>query len=381
MEEDYLELLELQALIREGVEEALPGSVRVRAEIASIQRRSNGHCYLELCESGPRGPVAKARAVIWRSTWEPIAAKFSEATGGTLHEGLSLIFQVSVSYSELYGLSLIVEDIDVGAVLGEAELARRRTIERLTQEGLMDLQKELTLPDVPYSIAVISAPDAAGYGDFRRHLLENEYGFSFAITLFPATMQGDSAPASIASALDNVICHPDGPSCHPERSGGSTFDAIFIMRGGGSNLDLACFDDYGLCAAIAQCPLPVYTAIGHDRDVHIADMVACGSVKTPTALADLCIDAVAAEDERLGSLGARLRLALLYKISLAEARIAALQARIASADPRAILSRGYALVASAGGIVIKNASSVSVGDDIQIRYTDGTLKCTVNGKV
>ncbi|MBO4566241.1 MAG: hypothetical protein J5695_03340, partial [Bacteroidales bacterium] len=172
-----------------------------------------------------------------------------------------------------------------------------------------------------------------------------------------------------------------GPSCHPERSGGSTFDAIFIMRGGGSNLDLACFDDYGLCAAIAQCPLPVYTAIGHDRDVHIADMVACGSVKTPTALADLCIDAVAAEDERLGSLGARLRLALLYKISLAEARIAALQARIASADPRAILSRGYALVASAGGIVIKNASSVSVGDDIQIRYTDGTLKCTVNGKV
>ncbi|MBO4566124.1 MAG: exodeoxyribonuclease VII large subunit, partial [Bacteroidales bacterium] len=207
MEEDYLELLELQALIREGVEEALPGSVRVRAEIASIQRRSNGHCYLELCESGPRGPVAKARAVIWRSAWEPIAAKFSEATGGTLHEGLSLIFQVSVSYSELYGLSLIVEDIDVGAVLGEAELARRRTIERLTQEGLMDLQKELTLPDVPYSIAVISAPDAAGYGDFRRHLLENEYGFSFAITLFPATMQGDSAPASIASALDNVICH------------------------------------------------------------------------------------------------------------------------------------------------------------------------------
>jgi len=369
MEEDYLELLELQTLIREGVEEALPGSVRVRAEIAGIQRRSNGHCYMELCESGPRGPVAKARAVIWRSSWDPIAAKFSKATGDTLHEGLCLIFQVTVSYSELYGLSLIIEDIDVGAVLGEAELARRRTIERLTQEGLIDLQKELVLPDVPYAIAVISAPDAAGYGDFRRHLLENEYGFAFSITLFEATMQGDAAPASIASALRRIELD------------GSGFDAIFIMRGGGSNLDLACFDDYSLCAAIARCPMPVYTAIGHDRDVHIADMVACGSVKTPTALADLCIDAVAAEDERLGSLGTRLRLALSYIISVADARLAALQARIASADPRNILSRGYALVAGAGGRIIKSASDVNVGDDIQILYADGTLKCTVNGKV
>ena len=391
MEEDFLELLELQALIREGIEEALPESVRVRAEIASLQRRSNGHCYLELCESGPRGPVAKARAVIWRSAWEPIASKFQKATGDTLHEGLSLIFLVTVSYSELYGLSLIIEDIDVGAVLGEAELARRRTIERLTEEGLMDLQKELALPDVPYAIAVISAPDAAGYGDFRHHLLENEYGFAFSITLFEATMQGDQAPESIASALARIELD------------GSGFDAVFIMRGGGSNLDLACFDDYGLCAAIAQCPIPVYTAIGHDRDVHIADMVACGSVKTPTALAALCIDAVAAEDERLGSLGSRLRLALAGKISameascerllhrvaiacsaklsLADARLAALQARIASADPRTILSRGYALVAGPGGTIIKSASKVNVGDNISIRYSDGTLKCTVNGKV
>ena len=428
MEEDYLELLELQTLIREGIEDALPGSVRVRAEIASLQRRTNGHCYLELCESGPHGPVAKVRAVIWRSSWEPIAAKFSKATGESLHEGLSLIFEVTVSYSELYGLSLIIEDIDLGAVLGEAELARRRTIERLTEEGLMDLQKELVLPDVPYSIAVISAPDAAGYGDFRRHLLENEYGFAFSITLFEATMQGDQAPASIAAALDRAaspsacpsdrslcpselsLCHSELSLCHSERSEESTlltaavpFDAIFILRGGGSNLDLACFDDYSLCAAIARCPLPVYTAIGHDRDVHIADMVACGSVKTPTALADLCIDAVAAEDERLGSLGARLRMAFSGKISameascerllrrvalafsgklsLADARLAALQARIASADPRTILSRGYALVESAGGTIIKSASGVSVGDDIQVRYTDGTLKCKVNGKV
>jgi exodeoxyribonuclease VII large subunit len=369
MENDYLELLELQTLIREGVEEALPGSVRVRAEIASLQRRTNGHCYLELCEQGPRGPVAKARAIIWRSSWEPISAKFSKATGESIKEGLSLIFEVTVTYSELYGLSLIIEDIDVGAVLGEAELARRRTIARLTEEGLMDLQKELALPEVPYAIAVISAPDAAGYGDFRRHLLENEYGFAFEITLFEATMQGESAPDSIASAISRI------------ENSGQDYDAVFIMRGGGSVLDLSCFDDYALCAAIARCPIPVYTAIGHDRDVHVADMAACGSVKTPTALAALCIDAVAAEDERLGSLGARLRLAFIGKISAMESRLAVLQARIKAADPRSILARGYALVTDAGGVVIKNASPVEIGDNIQVRYSDGTLKCTVNGKV
>ncbi|MBR4827137.1 MAG: exodeoxyribonuclease VII large subunit, partial [Bacteroidales bacterium] len=319
MEEDYLELLELQTLIREGIEEALPGPVRVRAEIANLQRRSNGHCYLELCESGPRGPVAKVKAIIWRSSWGPIEAKFKQACGETLHDGLSLVFEVIVNYSELYGLSLVIEDIDVAHTVGEAELARQKTIARLTEEGLMDLQKELALPDIPYRIAVVSAPDAAGYGDFCRHLQENAYGFAFSITLFEATMQGDGAPASIASALDRAA------SAQP------AFDAVLILRGGGSNLDLACFDNYDLCAAIAQCPVPVYTAIGHDRDVHIADMVACGSVKTPTALADLLIDAVAAEDERLGSLGARLRIALSGKISAMEASCERLLHRVALA--------------------------------------------------
>lgn len=391
METDFLELLELQTLIREGIEESIPGPVRVRAEIASLQHKANGHCYLELCESGPRGPVAKVRAVIWRNLFEPLSLKFTQASGGPLAPGMSLVFEVTVSYSELYGLSLVIQDIDVQHTLGEAELQRRRTIRQLEEEGLMDLQKELALPAVPYSLAVISAADAAGYGDFRRHLLENEYGFAFDVSLFPAAMQGDSAPASIAAALGRI----------EERQ--QDYDAVFIMRGGGSVLDLSCFDDYGLCAAIARFPLPVYTAIGHDRDVHVADMVACGSVKTPTALADLCIDAVAAEDERISSLESRLRmafssriasldaaqerllnricLAFISKISVADARLSALDARIKASDPRNILSRGYALVTGPGGRIIKSAAPVNVGDALQIRYSDGTLNCTVDGKI
>ncbi len=426
MEPDYLELLELQTLIREGIEEILPGPVRVRAEIASLQRRTNGHCYLELCESGPRGPVAKVRAVIWRSAWESVAGKFFSETGENLREGLSLVFEVTVNYSELYGLTLVIGGIDVGLTLGEAELARRRTLEKLEEEGLMDLQKELALPDIPYDIAVISAPDAAGYGDFRRHLLENEYGFAFNVQLYEATMQGENAPASIIAALDKILCSTIGPKVMERsdsggfggnaprplgvqgdnsllRSSGRAPDAVFILRGGGSALDLACFDDYSLAAAIARYPIPVYTAIGHDRDVHVADLVACGSVKTPTALADLLIDAVAAEDERIGAYVSRLRiafgnkissveaacqrmlhrtaLAFSAKISLDDARLATLQARIASADPRTILSRGYALVADGKGALIKSASAVSIGDSISVRYSDGTLNCKVNGKV
>ena len=167
-EQDYLELLELQQIIKEGVEEAVPGPVRVRAEVASVQQRTNGHCYIDLCQSDSRTQLAKVRAIIWRSQADFLLKSFAQATGSPLQPGMALIFEVLVNYSELYGVSLIIEDIDVTSTLGEAELRRRRTIEKLEKEGLLELQKEFALPPVPYSLAVISAPDAAGFGDFRQ---------------------------------------------------------------------------------------------------------------------------------------------------------------------------------------------------------------------
>lgn len=369
MEQDWLELLELQQIIKEGVEEAVPGTVRVRAEVASVQQRTNGHCYMELCQSDGHSELAKVRAIIWRSQAAAILGKFAKATGAPLQPGMAVVFEVSVNYSELYGVSLVVEDIDVSSTLGEAELRRRRTLERLEEEGLLELQKELAMPDVPYRLAVISAPDAAGYGDFRRHLLENEYGFAFDVTLFPATMQGEGAPASIIAALVAAA----------EEAAG--FDAVLILRGGGSTLDLACFDDYELCAAIARSPIPVCTAIGHDRDEHAADLVACVSVKTPTALADLFIDAVAAEDERISNFQSRLRLAFTYKLSALESAIDMLETRIKSANPRKLLERGYTLITNSKGVLLKRAADAVAGDSIGVIFPDGTLNCTVNGKV
>lgn len=361
----YIDLADLQNALRECLEEGFPDRVWVRSEVSSMQVKANGHCYLELSQSDERGIVAKARAVIWRSRYTMLSQYFLQATGSAIKAGMTLLMKVQVSYSEVYGLTLVVEDLDAGFTLGEAELQRRRTIARLEEEGLMDLQKGLEPAALPYRLAVISAADAAGFGDFRRHLEENEYGFVFEVELFEATMQGDGAPESISDALDAV------------QTSGLRYDAILIMRGGGSALDLACFDDYSLCFAIAGCPIPVYTAIGHDRDSHVADMVAYRSVKTPTALADLFIDAFGAEDERISSYGSRLRMAFSARISSMESSVAVLESRIHSADPRNVLSRGYSLVTDAAGVVVKSAEGLRPGDRIRILFKDNSIDAVV----
>ena len=365
METEYVELIQLQLLLKEEIEESLPDRMWVRAEISSLQARANGHCYMELSQSREgEGVIAKARAVVWRGRWQILSRCFKDETGSELKAGITVLLHVQVSYSELYGLTLVVDDLDAAFTVGEAELQKRRTIEKLTEDGLIDRQKSLEPSALPYKLAVVSARDAAGFGDFCRHLEQNEYGFAFSVNLFEAAMQGDGAPESISEALQSI-----------EAEGG--YDAVLIMRGGGSVLDLACFDDYALCFAIASCPIPVYTAIGHDRDYHVADMVAYDFVKTPTALADRFIDELAAEDELISSFSTRLRLAFSNRISRMESELDMLYARIRNADPRNVLSRGYSLVTDARGVVLKSASGIKPGDTVGVRFADGTLNCLV----
>ena len=363
MEEfDDISLLELQSLIRDEVEDAVPGKLWVRAEIASIQ--SKNHCYLELCQSESGRIVAKARAVIWKGVYALLRAAFKDATGGELAVGMQILARVQPNYSEIYGLSLVIDDIEPQFTLGAAELEKRKTIELLEKEGLMDRQKRLEPSELPYSLAVISASDAAGFGDFCAHLDENEGGFRFKVTLFPALMQGEGAPASIVDALEQVET-------------GGDYDAVLILRGGGARLDLACFDDYGLAVAIANCGIPVYTAIGHERDHSVADMVAYEAVKTPTALADEFIACLEAEDERIGSYGSRLRLAIAAKLSAMENAVSLLEHRIKSADPRNILSRGYSLVTDEKGVVLNSAAKLASGSRVRILFADGSVEAEI----
>jgi exodeoxyribonuclease VII large subunit len=391
MEKEFIDLFELQRRLKQGVESLFPNRIWVKAEVSAIKARSGGHCYMELSQSNERGLVAKSSAIIWSSKYRLIAPYFESVTGSPLQEGLVILVQVQVNFSELYGMSLIIDDINPEFSLGEKEQERQRTIARLQQEGLMGLQKELCLPVLPYRLAVISAEDAAGYRDFMRHIEENPHGFKVQPVLFPALMQGADCPSSIISAMDRII------------EDDSQWDAVLILRGGGSKLDLACFDDYELSAVIAQYPLPVLTAIGHDQDYHVCDMVAHEFLKTPTALADFIIDLYSSEDERISSYENRIRLALsnrLYreealldslaarvkggftlKIAAMESALQVLQTRIAAADPRRILERGYALAVDADGVVMKGIGNRQVGDKVTVMFADGSLRTEVQSVI
>lgn len=369
-EQAFIELFDLQTLLREDLEESFPEMLWVRAEISSIKARRGSHCYLELSQSEKDGTlVAKVRAIIWAGKYTVISRYFESVISSPLQEGMTLLFQVRVNYNELYGLSLIVNDIDASVMLGAQEEARQKTIARLQKEGRFEKQKALPLAALPYRIAVISAEDAAGYRDFMRHLHENEYGFVFQTVLFPAQMQGTQAPASMAAALQEAVGNGDADE--------SPFDLVMILRGGGSNLDLLCFDDYDLAVAIADCPIPVLTAVGHDQDYHICDRVAYDYVKTPTALADWLLDIYEQEDEHISSYVSRLVMAFNAKISRMESRIDLLENRILAADPRNILKRGYVLALDGGGKVLKGTRNLSKGDRLSILFPDGRADCTV----
>ena len=387
MEKEFIDLFEFQTRLKEGIESLFPKRLWLKAEVSAIKARNGGHCYLELSQSNENGLIAKAGAVIWSSRFRFIAPYFESVTGSPLQEGMSILVEVQPSYSQLYGFSLVINDIDPEFSLGIRELERQKTIERLQNEGLMELQKELMLPYLPYRLAVISAEDAAGYRDFVRHIAENPYHFKVELDLFPALMQGKECPESIVAAMDRVL------------EAEVEYDAVLILRGGGSKLDLACYDDYNLAAVIAQFPLPVLTAVGHDQDFHVCDMVAHEYVKTPTALADYILDIYQDEDERISALETRMRLAMtnrLYreealldslaarvkgafqlKIAAMEANLNMLQARIEAADPRRILQRGYVLATDADGVVLKGVAGRSEGDRVSMMFADGVLDCTV----
>ena len=386
MARDYLELAELLARVKEGVEDAFPGRYWVKAEIGSWSPKANGHCYLTLTQSDRGKPVADIRAMVWKWNFPQLKAFFEQESGQPLQAGITVLVRVQVSFSEMFGMSLFIDDIDPAFTVGEQALAKKKAIEKLTAGGYLEMQQELAIPRLPYRLAVITSKTAAGYGDFRRHLLENEAGYAFRLDLYEALMQGEQAPASIIAALAEAQEHP----C----------DAILILRGGGSEMDLACFDDYDLAVAIATCAAPVVTAIGHDRDFHIADLVANRSVKTPTALADLFLDAYAAEDallddlqarvrravaDRLGgmlrkvdSLAQRLRFAAGARIDRARAALDLKEALIKASDPRKILSMGYALVTGGDGKVLKSVAPAAAGDRIGVRFADGTIRATVD---
>jgi exodeoxyribonuclease VII large subunit len=274
-EKKHLTLGELLAGVSRALDAAFPLPVWVAAEIADLRVAGTGHCYLELVEKGGSGggavPRAQARAVVWRGTWASLGAYFRGVAGAPLGVGMKVLVRATVSYHELYGFSLVVSDIDPSYTLGEAQRQRQETIARLQAEGVWDMNRSPGLPEVIQRVAVVSSASAAGWRDFMQEL--GRYPWRFEVTLFEAVMQGTATEDTVVAALEAIADRAD------------EFDAVVIIRGGGSTTDLAAFDGYRLCCHIAQFPLPVVTGIGHDKDRSVADMVAALELKTPTAVA------------------------------------------------------------------------------------------------
>ena len=411
-----LTLSMLNGIVRETIESEMPDSYWVQAELASV-RENRGHCYMELVEKAGDGMIAaQARACCWKNTWLNAGRHFCEVTGSPLSSGMKVLMRVHASFHEAFGFSWIVDEIDPTFTLGDMARRRQEIIRILTEEGVIDLNKQLAISPFCQRIAVISSATAAGYGDFCNQLADNPYGFQFQTQLFPATMQGEQVESSIIQALNKIHS-----SAH-ESDTSTPFDCVVIIRGGGSTTDLSGFDTLALAENVANFPLPIITGIGHERDKSILDIVACVSVKTPTAVAEFLIANLAQTAEHIDTCTQRMALAVQQRLETEKLRLQQLEQsaknvfslrkiseenklknyflqlqnlserqiiiernklellehRANLLDPINILKRGYSMTLH-NGKVVRDATSLNNGDDITVMFADGSVSATVNG--
>lgn len=403
---EALTLYDLNALVRRSIEQCMPEEYWVQAELSDVRTNSTGHCYLEFIQKDSRSNnlIAKTRGTIWANIFRLLKPYFEETTGQSFVSGIKVLVKVTVSFHELYGFSLTVQDIDPTYTLGDMARRRREILKQLEEEGVLTLNKELEMPRLPQRIAVISSSTAAGYGDFCHQLQNNTRGFYFYTELFSALMQGDRVEYSVLAALDKINSRIDD------------FDVVVIIRGGGATSDLSGFDTYLLATACAQYPLPIITGIGHERDDTVLDSVAHTRVKTPTAAAELLINIMNDAADELDMLGSRLhagvrnllsqeyrklmafrnripstayrrisdaKLTLLTarkdivqvvstSLSRRRHRLELLQQRLADVSPEKQLARGYSITLK-DGKVVKNINELQANDKIVTRLCQGEV--------
>jgi exodeoxyribonuclease VII large subunit len=289
---ERVSLTELQLIIKDSLYLALPDFYWVMAEISELKENNAGHCYLELIEKNPdeKNVRARVRAIIWSNRFRFLKALFEDSTKETLREGLKILVKIKVEYHELYGLSLVISDIDPSFTVGEMAVKRQLIISKLEQDGVFTMNKDLFFPALPQRIAVISSKNAAGYTDFINHLKGNAFGYEFHTLLLETSLQGTETEEGVINALIKIAAHSQ------------SFDVVVIIRGGGSQSDLSWFDNYNIAYHVTQFPLPVITGIGHEKDISVTDMVAYKSLKTPTAVADFLIDSVAGTENYIAEM-------------------------------------------------------------------------------
>ena len=386
--ENPLSLSGLNRMVRAAIEEQLPLRYWVTGELSEVRATSVGHCYIELIERDEAtGEIsAKARGTIWSRVYSLLRPYFLEQTGRDFSVGLKVLLQVSVNFHEVYGFSLDVCDIEPAYTIGDMARQRMLIVQRLTDEGVINLNKELSFPLLPKRVAVISSASAAGYGDFCDQLNGNLYGFNFKVGLFQSPMQGSKVEEGIISALNAIAREAD------------EWDVVVIIRGGGATSDLSCFDTYDLANNCAQFPLPIVTGIGHQRDDTLLDIVAHTRVKTPTAAAELLIHSmllqadkiaglcraipeavsrrIADERRRVEMLVQHLPVSVAMMLQQQRHRLDILEQKLQASSPERILAKGYTLTLCDGRIV-RSASQLADGCKLTTRFADGEVTSIV----
>ena len=406
---NFITLQQLNTYLQDMLAEVFAMPFWVVAEIAEYKQAPSGHLYMELVDkSGSDTLTAKAQAVVWHNKGLELRQKFGADLPNLLKKGNKVLVKILLEYHPVYGLKLVVQDLDASVTMGELELRRRQTLERLQREGLSKLNAQLPLPTVLQRVAVVSSPTAAGYGDFINHLQYNSLGYKVQCTLFQSAMQGDAMQSEMSAQLKAIANRP------------ADFDVVVIIRGGGSKLDLETYNDYLLSAAVAQMPLPVLTGIGHQQDESVIDLMAHTALKTPTAVAEFILQTFyqyetallsCAEQVRRNvrdklqaqhyylrecqtALQTLLRQALQkqqYKLEKFEDSLRRntqqqlnrqnllldrLEQNIALYDSNRLLKRGFVWVRK-NGIALTNSRQVCPGDHLEIVFAENTIKVTV----
>ena len=389
--EEPFTLYSLNNLVRGAISNALPSHYWVVGELSEVREASNGHCYIELVQrdEATNELIAKARGTIWARIYSLLRPYFLEQTGQPFTAGLKVLLQVSVGFHELYGYTLDVCDIEPAFTIGDMARQKQLVIKRLTEEGVIDLNKELDFPLLPQRIAVISSSSAAGYGDFCDQLANNRYGFVFYPRLFPSPMQGSGVEQGIIAALDEISRNID------------CWDVVVIIRGGGATSELSCFDTYDLACNCAQFPLPIITGIGHQRDESVLDIVAHTRAKTPTAAAELLVHSMLSQANMLGDIQACMAMAarkclddshrrlqsVLQRLPVATAlfmqsqyhKLDLCQRSMDAASPEHILALGYSIT-RVNGKAVRSLDDVAVGDNVTTTVVGGEFTSVITEK-
>lgn len=428
---EALSLYELNNLVATSIRLTMPDEYWVVAELSEV-REVRGHCYMELVEKDEhsRTPIAKASAKCWRNVWMLLRSSFERHTGQSLCPGMKVMLSVHADFHEAYGFSWIVTDINPEYTLGDMARRRAEIIAQLKAEGIFELQKELCIPMFAQRIAVISSANAAGFGDFCNQLKTNDYGFQYEVSLFAAVMQGENVEASIIAALNEIYAQCDNFDVVVIiRGGGATsdmsgFDTLSlaenvanfplpVITGIGHErdecvLDLVANQRVKTPTAAAALLIDNLLRVKHQLDymektihlgcsrqlnyeqVRLLRMMEKLPLMCRTALADQLVRLkmlsvqmnmgskmlLSKQLQKIGNVESQLKYSSLHYTQNERLRLATIEQKLQTLDPRNLLKSGYSLTLHHGKVV-RQCSQLQEGDEIETRLSDGTIYSTV----